>query len=143
MKTHVVRAGEVERRWVHVDADGQVLGRLATRVADILRGKDKPTFTPSLDVGDFVVVTNCAKIKITGKKPDQRRYHKYSGYQGGLKVVSMRELLDRKPEDVVYRAVRGMLPHTKLGRAQIKKLRVFAGAEHPHAAQQPQTRTLG
>lgn len=143
MKTHVVRAGDIERRWVHIDAEGQVLGRLATQVADILRGKDKPTYTPHLDTGDFVVVTNCAKIKITGKKPDQRRFYKYSGYQGGLKVVRLRNLLDEKPEDVIYRAVKGMLPHTKLGRAQIKKLRVFPGAEHDHQAQQPQTKTLG
>lgn len=143
MKTHVVRARDIERRWVHIDAEGQVLGRLATRVADILRGKDKPTFTPHLDLGDFVVVTNCAKIKISGNKPDQRRYYKYSGYQGGLKIVRMRDLIDNKPEDVVYRAVKGMLPHTKLGRAQIKKLRVFAGPEHTHAAQQPQVKTLG
>src|SRR5262245_2295854 len=143
MKTHVVRAGEVERGWVHIDADGQVLGRLATRVADILRGKDKPKFTPHLDLGDFVVVTNCARVKVTGRKPQQRRYVKYSGYPGGLKVETMRELLDRKPEEVVYRAVRGMLPHTKLGRAQIRKLHVFAGAEHPHQAQKPRTRLLG
>jgi len=143
MKTHVVRAGDVERRWVHIDADGQVLGRLATRVADILRGKDKPAYTPHLDLGDFVVVTNCAKIKVTGKKPDQRRYHKYSGYQGGLKVTTMRDLLDHKPDQLVFRAVRGMLPHTKLGRAQIKKLRVYAGPEHEQTAQKPVTRVLG
>jgi large subunit ribosomal protein L13 len=143
MKTHVVRAGDIERRWVHIDAEGQVLGRLATVVADVLRGKDKPTYTPHLDTGDFVIVTNCAKVKISGKKTDQRRYYKYSGYQGGLKVVRMRDLVDNKPEDVVYRAVKGMLPHTKLGRAQIKKLRVFAGPEHDHAAQQPQTKSLG
>jgi large subunit ribosomal protein L13 len=143
MKTHVVRAGEVERRWVHVDADGLVLGRLATRVADILRGKHKPTFTPYLDLGDFVVVTNCARVKMTGRKPEQRRYVKYSGYPGGLKSQSLRELFDKRPEEVVYRAVRGMLPHTKLGRAQIRKLHVFAGAEHPHQAQKPETRQLG
>jgi large subunit ribosomal protein L13 len=143
MKTHVVRAGEVERRWVHVDADGLVLGRLATRVADILRGKHKPTFTPYLDLGDFVVVTNCARVKMTGRKPEQRRYVKYSGYPGGLKSQSLRELFEKRPEEVVYRAVRGMLPHTKLGRAQIRKLHVFAGAEHPHQAQKPETRQLG
>jgi large subunit ribosomal protein L13 len=143
MKTHVVKAGEVERRWVHIDADGQVLGRLATRVADILRGKDKPTFTPYMDLGDFVIITNCAKIKITGKKPEQTKYHKYSGYQGGLKIESLRDLMETKPDEVVYRAVKGMMPHTKLSRAQLKKLRVFAGAEHDHVAQQPETRTLG
>jgi large subunit ribosomal protein L13 len=142
MKTHVVKAAEVDRRWVHIDAEGQVLGRLATRVADILRGKDKPTYTPYMDLGDFVIVTNCAKIKVTGKKPEQRTFAKYSGYPGGLKVVSLRELLDTKPDQVVFRAVRGMMPHTKLGRAQMKKLRVFAGPEHDHQAQQPETRKL-
>jgi len=143
MKTHVVKAGEVERRWVHIDADGQVLGRLATRVADILRGKDKPTFTPYMDLGDFVIVTNCAKVKISGKKLEQRKFYKYSGYQSGLKVVALRDLMDEKPDEVVYRAVKGMMPHTKLSSAQLKKLRVFAGAEHDHSAQLPETRTLG
>lgn len=143
MKTHVVKAGEVERRWVHIDADGQVLGRLATRVADILRGKDKPTFTPYMDLGDFVVITNCAKVVISGKKTEQRKFYKYSGYQSGLKIESLRDLMDEKPDEVVFRAVKGMMPHTKLSRAQLKKLRVFAGAEHDHVAQQPETRLLG
>jgi large subunit ribosomal protein L13 len=137
MKTHVVKASEIERRWVLIDAEGQVLGRLATHVADLLRGKGKPTYTPWLDVGDHVVITNAAKIKVSGRKPQQKKYIRYSGYQGGLKVKSMRDLLERKPEDVVMRAVRGMLPHTKLGRQQLKKLRVYAGAEHPHEAQAP------
>jgi large subunit ribosomal protein L13 len=96
-----------------------------------------------MDLGDFVIVTNCAKVKISGKKPEQRKFYKYSGYQSGLKVVSLRDLMDNKPDDVVYRAVKGMMPHTKLSRAQLKKLRVFAGAEHDHSAQQPETRTLG
>jgi large subunit ribosomal protein L13 len=143
MKTHVVKAREIERRWVHIDADGQIVGRLATRVADILRGKDKPTFTPYMDVGDFVIITNCAKVKFTGRKLEQRTFSKYSGWQGGLKTKSLQEIFDTHPDEVVYQAVRGMLPHTKLGRAQIKKLRVFAGAEHPHIAQQPEVRTLG
>jgi len=142
MKTRVVKASEVERRWVHIDADGQILGRLATRVADILRGKDKPTYTPYMDLGDFVIVTNCAKIKFTGKKLEQRTFAKYSGYPGGLKVESLRDLMATKPDKVVYRAVRGMMPHTKLGRAQMTKLRVYAGAEHEHQAQQPETRSL-
>lgn len=137
MKTHVVKASEIERRWVLIDAEGQVLGRLATHVADLLRGKGKPTYTPWLDVGDHVVITNAAKIKVSGRKPQQKTYIRYSGYPGGLKVKSMRDLLERKPEDVVMRAVRGMLPHTKLGRQQLKKLRVYAGAEHPHEAQAP------
>lgn len=142
MKTHVVKASEIDKRWVHVDADGLVLGRLATRIADILRGKDKPTYTPWLDVGDAVVVTNCSRVKITGKKLDQRTYVRYSGYPGGLKVKGMREMFEKRPEEVVFRAVRGMMPHTKLGRAQMKKLRVYAGTEHEQTAQQPVTRTL-
>jgi len=137
MKTHVVKAGDIQRNWVHIDAEGQVLGRLATRVADILRGKDKPTYTPWLDLGDHVVVTNAAKVKITGRKLDQRTYAKYSGYPGGLKVKSLREMFEKQPDEVVVRAVRGMIPHTRLGRQQIKKLHVYAGPEHPHAAQKP------
>lgn len=137
MQTHTVKAGSIQRRWIHLDAEGKVLGRLATRVADILRGKDKPDFTPHLDLGDFVVITNAAKVKISGRKVDQRQYFKYSGYQGGLKMKRLRDLVDHEPEEVVVRAVRGMMPHTKLGRAQMKKLRVYAGAEHPHIAQQP------
>lgn len=137
MQTHTVKAGSIQRRWIHLDAEGKVLGRLATRVADILRGKDKPDFTPHLDLGDFVVITNAAKVKISGRKVDQRQYFKYSGYQGGLKMTRLRDLVDQEPEEVVVRAVRGMMPHTKLGRAQMKKLRVYAGAEHPHIAQQP------
>ena len=141
MKTHVVKASEIERRWVLIDAEGQVLGRLATRVANLLRGKGKPTYTPSLDVGDHVVVTNAAKVKITGRKPEQKKYIRYSGYQGGLKVKSMRNLMEQRPEEVVMRAVRGMIPHTKLGRQQLRKLRVYAGAEHPHTAQAPAAET--
>ena len=137
MQTHTVKACSIQRRWIHLDADGKVLGRLATRVADILRGKDKPDFTPHLDLGDFVIITNAAKVKISGRKVDQRQYFKYSGYQGGLKMKRLRDLVDQEPEEVVVRAVRGMMPHTKLGRAQMKKLRVYAGAEHPHVAQQP------
>ena len=140
MKTHVVKASEIQRNWVQIDADGLVLGRLASRVADILRGKDKPNYTPWLDLGDHVVITNAAKVKITGRKPEQRKFYRYSGYQGGLKVKNLRDLLDHKPEDVIMRSVRGMLPHTQLGRQQIKKLRVYAGAEHPHTAQQPVVR---
>lgn len=140
MKTHVVQAGDIERRWVHIDADGQVLGRLATRVAEILRGKDKPNYTPHLDLGDHVVITNAAKVKITGRKLDQKKYVRYSGYPGGLKVKSMRSVFETKPEDVLMRAIRGMIPHTKLGRQQLRKLRVYAGSEHPHTAQAPETR---
>ena len=137
MKTHVVKAGDIQRRWVHIDAEGQVLGRLATHVADLLRGKGKPNYTPHLDLGDHVVITNAAKVEISGRKPDQKKYIRYSGYPGGLKVKSMRDLLEHRPEEVVMRAVRGMIPHTRLGRQQLKKLRVYAGPEHRHAAQAP------
>jgi large subunit ribosomal protein L13 len=140
MKTHVVKASEIQRRWIQIDADGLVLGRLASRVADILRGKDKPNYTPWLDLGDHVVITNAAKVKITGRKPEQRKFYRYSGYPGGLKVKSLRDLLEHRPDEVVLRSVRGMLPHTKLGRQQLRKLRVYAGAEHPHEAQQPVVR---
>jgi len=140
MKTHVVKASEIQRRWVQIDADGLVLGRLASRVADILRGKDKPNYTPWLDLGDHVVITNAAKVKISGRKPEQRKFYRYSGYPGGLKVKSLRDLLEHRPEEVVLRSVRGMLPHTKLGRQQLRKLRVYAGNEHPHTAQQPVVR---
>jgi large subunit ribosomal protein L13 len=140
MKTHVVKAADIQRKWVSIDADGQVLGRLASRVAEILRGKDKPNYTPWLDLGDHVVITNAAKVVVSGRKPEQKKYHRYSGYPGGLKVKSMRDMLEKRPEEVVYRAVRGMLPHTKLGRQQLRKLRVYAGTEHPHVAQQPVAR---
>jgi len=140
MKTHVVKAADIQRKWVSIDADGQVLGRLASRVAEILRGKDKPNYTPWLDLGDHVVITNAAKVVVSGRKPEQKKYHRYSGYPGGLKVKSMRDMLEKRPDEVVYRAVRGMLPHTKLGRQQLRKLRVYAGTEHPHVAQQPVAR---
>jgi large subunit ribosomal protein L13 len=138
MKTHVVKAGEIERNWVLIDAEGQVLGRLASHVANVLRGKDKPTYTPHLDVGDHVVVTNAAKIKLTGRKLTQKQYYSHSGYPGGLKVRTMQELMEKNPEEVVYRAVKGMLPHTKLGRQQLRKLRVYAGPEHKQQSQSPQ-----
>ena len=142
MKTHVVKASQIERHWLLVDAEGQVLGRLASRVADLLRGKGKPNYTPHLDLGDHVIITNAAKVKITGRKPQEKTYIRYSGYPGGLKVKSMREILEHRPESVVMRAVRGMLPHTKLGRQQLRKLRVYAGSEHPHVAQAPEVRTF-
>ena len=138
MKTHVVRAADIERRWVLVDADGATLGRLASHVAHLLRGKDKPHFTPHLDVGDHVVVTNAAKVKITGRKLEQKKYYRYSGYPGGLRVRTMRELMETKPEDVVFRAVKGKMPNTKLGRQQLRKLRIYAGGEHKQQAQVPQ-----
>jgi large subunit ribosomal protein L13 len=137
MKTYLPNVKEIQRRWVLVDAEGQTLGRLATRVANMLHGKDKPTFTPHLDVGDFVVVINAAKIGVTGKKLQQKKYYHHSQYPGGIKETTLGKLLAQKPERVVEKAVRGMLPKTKLGDALFGKLKVYAGATHPHAAQQP------
>ena len=125
------------REWYEVDATGKTLGRLATEIATVLRGKHKPTFTPNLDMGDFVIVTNCERVAVTGDKLDSVRYYRHSTYPGGLKSRSMREQLQLFPDRVIYEAVRGMMPRTKLGRAQMKKLRVYKGAEHPHQAQQP------
>jgi large subunit ribosomal protein L13 len=137
MRTHVVKAGDIERQWVLVDAEGQVLGRLASRVANLLRGKGKPNYTPNLDVGDHVVVTNAARIRVTGRKLEQKKYYRYSGYPGGLKVRSLQQLMQARPEEVVLRAVKGMMPNTKLGRQQLRKLRVYAGPEHRQQAQSP------
>jgi large subunit ribosomal protein L13 len=138
MKTFVAKPATIEKKWYVVDASGQTLGRLATVVADTLRGKRKPIYTPHIDTGDFVVIVNADKIVVTGRKPEQKMYYRHSGYPGGLKTESYRSLFARKPEEVVRKAVRGMLPHNRLGRAQLKKLKIYAGAEHPHAAQQPQ-----
>jgi large subunit ribosomal protein L13 len=137
-KTWNAKPGELERGWHLVDAEGQTLGRLATRIADTLRGKDKPQFTPHVDTGDFVVVVNAEKIAVTGKKLDDKMYHRHSGYPGGLRSRSLREQLERRPTEVLRKAVKGMLPRNRLGRAQIKKLKIYAGPEHPHAAQAPQ-----
>jgi large subunit ribosomal protein L13 len=137
MKTWNAKPGEVDRRWYVVDAEGQTLGRLATRIADVLRGKDKPQYTPHVDTGDFVVVVNCEKIAVTGKKLDEKMYYRHSGYPGGLKQRPLREELDRRPTEVLRRAVRGMLPKNRLARQQLGKLKIYAGPEHPHAAQAP------
>jgi large subunit ribosomal protein L13 len=137
MKTYQPKAGEVNRRWVLVDAQGQTLGRLASRVAVILRGKDKPVFAPHADVGDFVVVINAEKVAVTGRKLRQKEYHHHSQHPGGLKTIRLGKLLREKPERVLEKAVRGMLPKTKLGDALFGKLKVYAGPSHPHAAQQP------
>jgi len=134
----MARPQDVERKWYVVDAAGVPLGRLASVVAHILRGKHKPTYTPHVDVGDHVIVINAAKVKLTGRKLDQKQYIRHSGYPGGLKVMSYREFMARSPERVVEKAVRGMLPHNRLGRKMFRKLRVYAGADHPHAAQQPE-----
>ena len=136
-KTYYPKAGEVAREWYAVDAAGQNLGRLATRVARALLGKNKPQYTPGVDVGDFVVVYNAERIAVTGKKLDDKLYYRASGYPGGLKAVTLREQLARHPERVVQSAVWGMLPHNRLGRALIRKLKVYAGPDHPHASQKP------
>jgi large subunit ribosomal protein L13 len=128
---------KAQREWWIVDATGQTLGRLSTQIASVLRGKHKPTFSPHIDGGDFVIVTNCDKIHVTGGKLDNVRYYRHSRYPGGLKSRTMREQLDRFPDRVIFEAVKGMMPKTRLGRAQMKKLRIYSGGEHPHEAQQP------
>ena len=137
MKTWNAKPGEIEREWQLVDAEGQTLGRLATRIADTLRGKDKPQYTPHVDTGDFVVVVNAEKVAVTGKKLDDKRYYRHSGYPGGLRSRTLREQLDRRPEEVIRKAVKGMLPRNRLCRAQLRKLKIYAGPEHPHTAQAP------
>ena len=137
MKTWNAKPGEVERRWYLVDAEGKTLGRLATQIADTLRGKNKPQYTPHTDTGDFVVVVNAEKIHVTGKKLDQKMYHRHSGYPGGLRSRTLREQLERRPTEVIRKAVKGMLPRNRLASAQLTKLKIYAGPEHPHAAQAP------
>jgi len=137
MKTYSAKPGEIVRHWYLVDADGQTLGRLATRIADTLRGKGKPQYTPHTDTGDFVVVVNAEKVSVTGKKLDQKMYHRHSGYPGGLTSRTLREQLDRRPTDVLRKAVKGMLPKNKLASAQLLKLKIYAGPDHPHEAQAP------
>ena len=138
LKTFVATPANRERNWLVVDAAGQTLGRLATQIADALRGKGKPEYTPHCDVGDFVIVVNAERVAVTGKKLQDKRYYRHSGYPGGLRSRSLAEMLERRPEEVVRRAVRGMLPRTRLGRAQLRKLKVYAGPDHPHAAQKPE-----
>lgn len=135
--TYMAKPGSVERKWYVVDAAGWRVGRLATHIASILRGKHKPEFTPHVDTGDFVVVINADKVEFSGKKWTDKKYRRHSGYPGGLKEVTAQEMLQKHPERLLYYAVRGMLPHNTLGRQQLKKLKVYAGAEHPHEAQQP------
>lgn len=135
--TYMAKPEQVQRQWFVIDAEGQTLGRLATEIATILRGKHKPTFTPNVDTGDHVIVINAGKVVVTGNKAQQKLYYRHTGYTGGLKAISFEELMQKKPDQAVYRAVKGMLPHNRLGRAMIKKLRVYAGDQHEHAAQQP------
>ncbi|MEA3310319.1 MAG: 50S ribosomal protein L13 [Chloroflexota bacterium] len=137
-KTYMAKPGEISHDWYIVDAAGKTLGRLATEVARILRGKHKPQYTPHIDSGDYVVVINAAKVEVTGRKLDQKNYYHFSGYPSGLKATPLRKMMEKSPDQVIIKAVRGMLPHNVLGRKVIKKLKVYAGSEHPHQAQQPQ-----
>ena len=138
MKSYMASPATIERKWYVVDAADQTLGRLASQVATVLRGKNKPTYTPSMDTGDYVIIVNADKIKVTGKKLDQKIYYRHSDYVGGMKETTLKELLAKKPEDVIKFAVKGMLPKGPLGRQMIKKLHVYAGPEHNHAAQKPE-----
>ena len=142
MKTYSAKPGEITREWYLVDAEGKTLGRLATQIADTLRGKRKPQYTPHVDTGDFVIVVNAEKIHVTGNKLDQKRYYRHSGYPGGLRSRTLREQLDRRPTEVLRVAVKGMLPKNRLARQQITKLKIYAGPEHPHEAQNPKSLEL-
>jgi large subunit ribosomal protein L13 len=137
VKTFSAKPQDIERKWFVVDAQGQTLGRLATRIATVLRGKHKPIYTPHMDCGDYVIVVNADKIHVTGQKLDQKTYYRHSGYPGGLRQVSLRRQLQVHPDRVIEAAVRGMLPHNRLGRKMFKKLKIYAGPTHPHEAQQP------
>jgi large subunit ribosomal protein L13 len=138
MRTYSPKAGDITREWYVIDAEGETLGRLATRIASVLRGKHKPTFTPHMDMGDHVIVVNADKVVLTGAKGEQKLYNSHSGYPGGLRSVPFATMLERRPTQVVEKAVTGMLPKTRLGRQMARKLKVYAGPDHPHAAQQPQ-----
>jgi large subunit ribosomal protein L13 len=139
MKSYMARPLEVERKWYVVDAEGKHLGRLATEIVRVLRGKNKPQYTPHVDVGDFIVVVNADRVAVTGRKAEQRVYRRHSGYPGGMKETSYEQMHARKPTEVLRKAVYGMMPKTRLARKQFKKLKIYAGPEHPHAAQDPQT----
>ena len=138
MKTFVAKEHEIEKKWFLVDAEDRILGRLATQIATRLRGKHKPIFTPHADTGDFVVVINADKVSLTGNKWDNKMYYRHTGYMGGIKQISARKLMEKKPDQVLYMAVKRMLPKNSLGRRQLKKLKIYAGSEHPHTAQNPQ-----
>jgi large subunit ribosomal protein L13 len=137
-KTRFFKPSEVEQKWYLIDASGKTLGRIASQVAKLLRGKHKPTFTPNFDLGDFVVVINCEKVELTGKRTELKQLYHNTGYPGGARFENVKDVIKTKPEDVIEHAVRGMLPHNRLGRQMFKKLKVYSGAEHPHAAQQPE-----
>ena len=138
MKSYMASPATIERKWYVVDATDKTLGRLSSQIASVLRGKNKPTYTPSMDTGDYVIVINADKVKVTGKKLDQKMYYRHSDYVGGMKEATLKEMMAKKPEDVIKLAVKGMLPKGPLGRQMIKKLHVYAGAEHAHAAQKPE-----
>ncbi|MDY5955624.1 50S ribosomal protein L13 [Frisingicoccus sp.] len=138
MKSYMASPATIERKWYVVDATDKTLGRLSSQIASVLRGKNKPTYTPSMDTGDYVIVVNADKIKVTGKKMDQKMYYRHSDYVGGMKEATLKEMMAKKPEDVIKLAVKGMLPKGPLGRQMIKKLHVYAGPEHAHAAQKPE-----
>jgi len=138
MKTFTPKKGKIEKKWWLINAEGQTLGRLATEISTLLRGKKKPEYSPHIDCGDFVVVINADKVSVTGKKLEQKKYYSHSGYPGGLRVKTLKEVLEKKPEEVIRKAVWGMIPKGKLGRAVYKKLKVYKGPEHPHLAQNPQ-----
>lgn len=142
MNTYCPKAEEITRKWFVVDADGKTLGRLSTEVANLLRGKLKPEFTPHVDCGDFVIVINCEKVAVTGKKEVQKKYYRHSGYPHGFKEETLQSLRQRRPVAILERSIRGMLPHTRLGDHQFTKLKVYEGSEHPHAAQQPEAYEL-
>lgn len=136
-KTFVTTPSDVQHQWWVVDAEGQTLGRLASKIAPILRGKHKPTYSPHLDTGDYIIVINCEKLVVTGNRLDEKQYHRYSGFHGGLKSTTLRVQLEKHPDRVIQAAVRGMLPDGPLGRAMLRKLKIYAGGEHPHQAQNP------
>ena len=138
MKTYSLKLGDVEKKWYLVDAEGKTLGRLATQIAAILRGKHKPTFTPHMDMGDNIIVVNAEKVQLTGRKTEQKKYYRHSGYPGGIKVTSFNDMIEKKPKRVITIAVKGMLPHNRLGRKILKNLKVYSGTEHPHASQNPE-----
>lgn len=142
-KTYYPKAEDIESKWLLVDAEGHTLGRLASRISAVLLGKSKPMVTPGVDTGDFVVVINASKIQVTGDRLDQKMYYRHSGYPGGLRTTSLREMLKRKPDRVIRSAVWGMLPHNRLGRRLIKKMRVYSGPDHPHRPQQPVRLEIG
>ena len=142
MKSYIAKPAEVERKWYVIDAEDKTLGKIASEVASILRGKKKPIYTPHVDTGDYVIVINAEKVRVTGKKEEQKIYKSHSGYPGGLKETTLRELRAKKPEEIIRHAVKGMLPDGKLGRQMYKKLKVYAGPEHPHTAQNPEEWTF-